>query len=42
MGKQDISAFDDAVKKAKSDGYNEILEIHQRAYDRYIKLLDNK
>lgn len=42
MGKQDINSFDDAVKKAKSDGFDEILKIQQRAYDRYIKLLDIK
>ncbi len=36
MNKADISTYDAAVAAAKKDGMDEIREIHQIAYDRYI------
>ena len=36
LGKADISAYDDAVKQAKKDGYDKLLKITQVAYDRYM------
>jgi len=34
-----IEAFQNAVDKAKKDGYDELLKIHQTAYDRYLEKL---
>lgn len=39
LGKASIDTLDDAIKKAKENGYSELLEIQQAAYDRYLKLL---
>lgn len=38
LGKASIDTYDDAIKKAQKNGYNDLLNIIQRAYDRYTKL----
>lgn len=37
LGKKSIDSFDDAVKKAKKDGYGELLKIQNKAYSRYLE-----
>lgn len=36
LGKTSIDTFEDAIKEAKINGYDELLEIYQTAYDRYM------
>lgn len=36
LGQKDMSTYDSAIAKAKKDGYERVIEIHQAAYDRYI------
>lgn len=36
LGKASIDTYDAAIKKAKENGYNRLIEITQAAYDRYI------
>lgn len=40
LGKKDISTYDAAMKSAKENGYNRVLEITQAAYDRYMSKLN--
>lgn len=37
LGKASFDTYDDVIKKAKKNGYGELLKIQQTAYDRYIK-----
>lgn len=37
LGKQSMDEYDSIVKKAKKDGYGELLKIYQSAYSRYLK-----
>ena len=36
LGRASIDTFDDAIKEAKANGYDELLDIYQTAYDRYM------
>ncbi len=36
LGKKSIDTYDAAIKKAKANGYDRVIEITQAAYDRYI------
>jgi len=38
LGKKDISEFDAVIEAAKKAGYDELIEITQSAYDRYLEL----
>lgn len=38
LGKASVGSFDDAIAKAKKNGYDRVLEIMQAAYDRYISM----
>jgi len=40
LGKASIDTYDDAIKEAKANGYDRLLEINQAAYDRYMSKLD--
>lgn len=40
LGKASINTYDDAIEKAKKNGYERVIEINQAAYDRYINKLD--
>lgn len=40
LGKASIDTFDNAVNQAKKDGYSELINIHQAAYDRYIEFIE--
>ena len=40
LGKASIDTFDAAVEKAKAGGYDEVLEIYQAAYERYINKIN--
>lgn len=39
LGKADIKSFDDAIKQAKKDGYDELLKIYQASYDSYLSTI---
>ena len=39
LGRKSISTYDDAIKKAKDNGFDRVLEIMQNAYDRYLSKL---
>lgn len=39
LGKASIDTYDEAVSKAKKDGYDRMLETTQAAYDRYMAIL---
>jgi len=41
LGRASINTYDDAIKAAKANGYDRVIEINQAAYDRYLKKLDN-
>lgn len=36
LGKASIDTYDAAIKKLKENGYDELIKIHQTAYDRYM------
>ncbi len=40
LGKKSIDSYDEAIKKAKENGYDRYIEITQNAYDRYILKLN--
>ena len=35
LGRESIDTYDKAIQTAKDDGYAELIEIYQAAYDRY-------
>ena len=39
LGKESIDTYDEAISKAKKDGYDRMLETTQAAYDRYMDIL---
>jgi putative aldouronate transport system substrate-binding protein len=39
LGKASIDTYDDAVKKAKKEGYSELIKIVQGAYNRYAEVI---
>lgn len=39
LGRKSISSYDEAIKKAKDNGFDRVLEIMQAAYDRYLSKL---
>lgn len=41
LGRKSIDTYDDAIKKAKENGYERVIEITQTAYDRYMNKFDN-
>lgn len=40
LGKASIDTYDDAIKKAKENDYERVIEIYQAAYDRYLEKLN--
>ena len=40
LGKASIDTYDDAIKKAKENEYERVVEIYQTAYDRYLGKLN--
>ncbi len=40
LGKKPVDSYDEAIKKAKDNGYDRYVEIAQGAYDRFISKLD--
>ena len=36
LGKASIDTFEKAIEDAKNNGYDELIEIHQTAYERYM------
>lgn len=41
LGKQSIDEYDSIIAKAKENGYDRLVEIHQVAYERYLDRLSN-
>ena len=40
LGKASIDTYDDAIRQAKDNDYERVIEIYQTAYDRYLDKLN--